>query len=198
MADRCLTQRATRFRGRQRRRQLPPHRADAGGGIAIVYDVGQGQGWQRNIVMNGRPHLPSNIRQWYGDSRGHWEGDTLVIDVTNFSPKTDVRARARTCISSSAGRGPVRIRSNTGHDRRSDRVDAAVDRKAGVHQAERAKRTESTMSRAASKETSGFPRTAAGRADGRASLRRGAVLIRRPRTARPDTPSRIRCNAIAR
>ena len=59
------------------------------GGIAIFYDVGQGQGWQRNIVMDGSPHLPANIRQWYGDSRGHWEGNTLVIDVTNFSPKTD-------------------------------------------------------------------------------------------------------------
>jgi hypothetical protein len=59
------------------------------GGISMFYDVGQGQGWQRNIVMNGSPHLPANIRQWYGDSRGHWEGNTLVIDVTNFSPKTD-------------------------------------------------------------------------------------------------------------
>jgi hypothetical protein len=59
------------------------------GGIAMYYDVGQGQGWQRNIVMNGSPHLPANIRQWFGDSRGHWEGDTLVVDVTNFSPKTD-------------------------------------------------------------------------------------------------------------
>jgi hypothetical protein len=59
------------------------------GGISMFYDVGQGQGWQRNIVMDGRPHLPVTIRQWYGDSRGHWEGDTLVIDVTNFSAKTD-------------------------------------------------------------------------------------------------------------
>ena len=59
------------------------------GGIAMFYDVGQGQGWQRNIVMDGSPHLPSSIRQWYGDSRGHWEGSTLVIDVTNFSAKTD-------------------------------------------------------------------------------------------------------------
>jgi hypothetical protein len=55
----------------------------------MFYDVGQGQGWQRNIVMDGRPHLPAGIRQWYGDSRGHWEGNTLVIDVTNFSAKTD-------------------------------------------------------------------------------------------------------------
>jgi hypothetical protein len=40
------------------------------GGISMFYDVGQGQGWQRNIIMDGRPHLPANIRQWYGDSRG--------------------------------------------------------------------------------------------------------------------------------
>jgi hypothetical protein len=59
------------------------------GGISMFYDVNQGQGWQRNIVMGGSPHLPANIRQWYGDSRGHWEGNTLIIDVTNFSPKTD-------------------------------------------------------------------------------------------------------------
>ena len=59
------------------------------GGVSMFYDVGQGQGWQRNIVMDGRPHLSASIRQWYGDSRGRWEGDTLVIDVTNFSPKTD-------------------------------------------------------------------------------------------------------------
>jgi hypothetical protein len=59
------------------------------GGVAMFYDVGQGQGWQRNIVMDGRPHLPANIRQWYGDSRGRWEGNTLIIDVTNFSEKTD-------------------------------------------------------------------------------------------------------------
>jgi hypothetical protein len=39
--------------------------------------------------MDGSPHLPASIRQWYGDSRGHWEGNTLVIDVTNFSSKTD-------------------------------------------------------------------------------------------------------------
>jgi hypothetical protein len=59
------------------------------GGISMFYDVGQGQGWQRNIVMDGSPHLPASIRQWYGDSRGRWEGNTLVIDVTNFSAKTD-------------------------------------------------------------------------------------------------------------
>jgi hypothetical protein len=59
------------------------------GGLSMFYDIIYGQGWQRNIVMDGRPHLPATIRQWFGDSRGHWEGDTLVIDVTNFSPKTE-------------------------------------------------------------------------------------------------------------
>src|SRR5215831_17568647 len=42
----------------------------------------------RVVAMNGRPHLPANIRQWYGDSIGHWEGDTLVIDTTNFTDLT--------------------------------------------------------------------------------------------------------------
>ena len=86
LANRCLTLGLPEFGGPtgsfRRIVQTP-------GGISIFYDVGQGQGWQRNIVMDGSPHLPANIRQWYGDSRGHWEGNTLVIDVTNFSPKTD-------------------------------------------------------------------------------------------------------------
>ena len=59
------------------------------GGIAIFYDTGQGQGFRRNIVMNGSPHLPSSIRQLSGDSRGHWEGNTLVIDTTNFTAMLD-------------------------------------------------------------------------------------------------------------
>jgi hypothetical protein len=86
LAERCLTGGLPEFGGPtgsfRRIVQTP-------GGISIFYDVGQGQGWQRNIIMNGSSHLANDIRQWFGDSRGHWEGDTLVIDVTNFSPKTD-------------------------------------------------------------------------------------------------------------
>jgi hypothetical protein len=44
------------------------------GGISIFYDVGQGQGWQRNIVMDESPHLPAEILQWFGDSRGRDNG----------------------------------------------------------------------------------------------------------------------------
>ena len=45
----------------------------------------------RLIPIDGRPHLPAGIRLWHGDSRGHWEGDTLVVDTTNFSDKTNFR-----------------------------------------------------------------------------------------------------------
>jgi hypothetical protein len=58
-----------------------------GGEINIAYDVRQGQAWIRPIPMDAGPHLPSNVRQWRGDSRGHWEGNTLVVDVTNFTAK---------------------------------------------------------------------------------------------------------------
>src|SRR5436190_9076718 len=39
----------------------------------------------RIIRVDGRPHAPSRIRLWLGDSIGHWEGDTLVVDTTNFN-----------------------------------------------------------------------------------------------------------------
>jgi hypothetical protein len=47
----------------------------------MVHDV-------RRVVMDGRPHLSSTIRQWLGDSRGHWDGVTLVVETTNFTGNT--------------------------------------------------------------------------------------------------------------
>jgi len=44
----------------------------------MIHDV-------RIIPTDGRPHLASSVRQWFGDSVGHWEGNTLVIDTTNFT-----------------------------------------------------------------------------------------------------------------
>ena len=52
--------------------------------IEMIHDV-------RIIPLDGRPHVPSNIRQWLGDSRGRWEGNTLVVDTTNFTGKTHFR-----------------------------------------------------------------------------------------------------------
>jgi hypothetical protein len=87
LSDRCLSggipEFGTAYGGSFRRIVQTP------GGLSIFYDVGQGQGFQRNVVMNGTPHLPASVRQWHGDSRGRWDGDTLVVDVTNFSPKAD-------------------------------------------------------------------------------------------------------------
>ena len=43
----------------------------------------------RVVPLDGPPHVGDSIRQWNGDSRGHWEGDTLVIDTTNFTGETN-------------------------------------------------------------------------------------------------------------
>ena len=48
----------------------------------------------RIIPIDGRPHLPDRIRQWNGDSHGHWEGDTLVVETRNFSSASLFRGAA--------------------------------------------------------------------------------------------------------
>ncbi len=45
----------------------------------------------RIIPLDGRPHVGQNVRQWFGDSRGRWEGATLVVETTNFSDKWSYR-----------------------------------------------------------------------------------------------------------
>ena len=44
----------------------------------------------RIVPLDGRPHLNPQLRQWVGDSRGHWQGDTLVVETTNFLRETAV------------------------------------------------------------------------------------------------------------
>ncbi len=50
----------------------------------------------RVIPLDGRPHLPQSIRQWNGDSLGHWEGNTLVVDTTNYNGKGMIATSAAT------------------------------------------------------------------------------------------------------
>jgi hypothetical protein len=59
--------------------------------VDMYYDVGQGTGFNRTIPIANRPHLPKEVRQYWGDSIARWEGETLVVDVTNFSQETDFR-----------------------------------------------------------------------------------------------------------
>ena len=51
--------------------------------FALQYQV------NRIVPLDSRPHVGSRIRSWYGDSLGHWEGNTLVIETTNFNDRQD-------------------------------------------------------------------------------------------------------------
>ena len=81
--DRCMSGRTPDFNGFRRIVQGEDS-------VAMGYDTGQGQGFQRIIYLSGS-HPPSQVRLRHGDSRGRWEGDTLVIETTNFSPKFPYR-----------------------------------------------------------------------------------------------------------
>jgi hypothetical protein len=52
--------------------------------IEMIHDV-------RMIPLDGRPHAPQEVRQWMGDSRGRWDGNTLVVTTTNFTGQTNFR-----------------------------------------------------------------------------------------------------------
>jgi hypothetical protein len=83
MGDRCMSGVTPDLNGFKRIVQGPDS-------IALAIDTGQGQGYQRVVYLSGS-HPPSTIRLRHGDSRGRWEGNTLVVETTNFSPKHDFR-----------------------------------------------------------------------------------------------------------
>jgi hypothetical protein len=58
------------------------------GYVALLIEMGHEA---RIIPTDGRPHLPASVRLWKGDSRGRWEGDTLVVETTNFSDRSAFR-----------------------------------------------------------------------------------------------------------
>ncbi len=61
------------------------------GYVTIVYEILNAP---RIVPVDGSSHLPSNVRLWNGDSRGHWEGNTLVVDITNYNDKGSIATNA--------------------------------------------------------------------------------------------------------
>ena len=100
--------------------------------VEMVHDV-------RVVRMNGT-HKPPEIRQWLGDSIGHWEGDTLVVDTTNFSNMTRFRGASENLhtIERFPASGSKAHHSVSRHHRRSDRVDENMDYGVSVHVDQRA------------------------------------------------------------
>jgi hypothetical protein len=83
MADRCMSGSEPDFIGFRRIVQGQDS-------VAIGVDTGQGQGFQRVAYLSGN-HPPNSIRLRHGDSRGHFEGNSLVVETTNYSPKFPIR-----------------------------------------------------------------------------------------------------------
>ena len=85
-AIRCISWGVPRLGGRYGAGDLSYYEiVQAPGYVVLTAEAGHES---RVIPLDGRPHLPPAIRQWNGDSRGRWEGDTLVVETTNFSPQS--------------------------------------------------------------------------------------------------------------
>jgi hypothetical protein len=91
-AIRCITPGVPRVGGRYGAGDFGYYEIVQSPGYVVIYSEVMHQ--TRIIPVNGRAHLPQNFRAWDGDSRGRWEGKTLVVDTTNFSPKSNYMGAA--------------------------------------------------------------------------------------------------------
>lgn len=78
LAERCLTRGAPKLPGGYNNNV---HILQTPGYVVILQEMIHEV---RVIPLDGRPHLPDGVRQWMGDSRGRWDGDTLLVDTTNY------------------------------------------------------------------------------------------------------------------
>ena len=78
--SRCFLEGVPRivYQGNMRILQFPTY-------IVVMHEFGH---HYRVIYLDGRPHAPEKLKLWMGDSRGRWEGNTLVVDVTNHNDRT--------------------------------------------------------------------------------------------------------------
>ena len=102
------------------------------GYVAILHEMYHES---RIIPIDGRPHLDSKIPQWLGDARGHWEGDTLVVETTNFADKSPLLVGgelAHIATDATPGRAIYPRRCGDDrlsiHDDRSDELHQTLDR----------------------------------------------------------------------
>ena len=81
LATRCITRGAPKLPGSENNNFLILQTPQS---VAILQEMIHEV---RVIPLDPRPHLPESVRQWMGDSRGRWEGSTLVVDTTNYADK---------------------------------------------------------------------------------------------------------------
>ena len=79
------------------------------GYVTIYVEYGHGGGAVRIIPTDGSPHLPPQIHQRLGDSRGRWEGNTLVVDTTNFSPGAEIQTIGQWTLGPRGSKGHLHL-----------------------------------------------------------------------------------------
>ncbi len=106
-----------------------PRIVQSRGAVSIYYDIGQGWGFQRLIPISNAPHLPATVRQWWGDSRGHLGRGYAGRRCHQLQPEEELPGRPRELAPDRTLRSAQREYARACRDdRRSDGVDATVDR----------------------------------------------------------------------